>query len=166
MRIISKFLFYLSISLMISSCSINVPSEVEVEFSNLPETIDYNYDVKPILSDRCYQCHGPDEKTRKAGLRPDIEEIAFSKLQSGNQAFSSGSTYGSEAAHRILSSDPDQMMPTPESKLSLSNKEKAIILKWIEQGAIWKEHWSFLPVKKPKLPTFDPMAVIIPIIEI
>ena len=155
MRIISKFLFYLSISLMISSCSINVPSEVEVEFSNLPETIDYNYDVKPILSDRCYQCHGPDEKTRKAGLRLDIEEIAFSKLQSGNQAFSSGSTYGSEAAHRILSSDPDEMMPTPESKLSLSNKEKAIILKWIEQGAIWKEHWSFLPVKKPKLPIFE-----------
>ena len=123
---------------MISSCSINVPSEVEVEFSNLPETIDYNYDVKPILSDRCYQCHGPDEKTRKAGLRLDIEEIAFSKLQSGNQAFSSGSTYGSEAAHRILSSDPDEMMPTPESKLSLSNKEKAIILKWIEQGAFGK----------------------------
>ena len=72
MRIISKFLFYLSISLLTISCSINIPSEVEIEYSSLTETIDYNYDVKPILSDRCYQCHGPDEKTRKAGLRLDI----------------------------------------------------------------------------------------------
>ena len=150
-----KFLFFSLIPFFIISCSINIPSEVEVEYSSLPETIDYNYDVKPILADRCYHCHGPDEKTRKAGLRLDVEEVAFSKLQSGNQAFSSGSTYGSEVAHRILKTNPDERMPPLESKLSLSNKEKAIILKWIEQGAVWKEHWSFIPVKKINVPNFN-----------
>lgn len=150
-----KLLFFLLIIALIASCSINIPTEIEVEYANLPDKIDYNYDVKPILSDRCYQCHGPDQKARKAGLRLDIEEIAFSKLKSGNYAFSSGSTYGSEVAHRILSTDPDVKMPAPESKLSLTNKEKAIILKWIEQGAIWKEHWSFLPIQKTIPPAFD-----------
>ncbi|MEO2148037.1 MAG: DUF1553 domain-containing protein, partial [Flavobacteriaceae bacterium] len=147
--------FFLLLVFLITSCSINIPTEIEVEYTNLPDKIDYNYDVKPILSDRCYQCHGPDQKARKAGLRLDIEEIAFSKLKSGNYAFSSGSTYGSEVAHRILSTDPDVKMPAPESKLSLTNKEKAIILKWIEQGAIWKEHWSFLPIQKTIPPAFD-----------
>jgi len=150
-----KLLFFLLIIALIASCSINIPTEIEVEYANLPDKIDYNYDVKPILSDRCYQCHGPDQKARKAGLRLDIEEIAFSKLKSGNYAFSSGSTYGSEVAHRILSTDPDVKMPAPESKLSLTNKEKAIILKWIEQGAIWKEHWSFLPIQKTIPPAFN-----------
>ena len=126
-----KYIVFFLLLLLIESCSINIPTEIEVEYASLHETIDYNYDVKPILSDRCYQCHGPDQKARKAGLRLDIEEIAFSKLKSGNYAFSSGSTYGSEVAHRILSTDPDVKMPAPESKLSLTNKEKAIILKML-----------------------------------
>ena len=115
---------------------------------NLPDKIDFNYHVKPILSDRCYSCHGPDSKTRKAGLRLDIEEIAFSKLESGNHAFSKGDIYSSESAHRIINNDPNKQMPPPESNLSLSNREKALILKWIDQGAIWKEHWAFISPQK------------------
>jgi hypothetical protein len=127
------------------SCSIEIPEVISDEYSALPEIIDFNYHVKPILSDRCYQCHGPDENTRKAGLRLDVESIAFSKLESGKRAFSPGSLYKSESAHRILHDDPDVAMPPPEANLALTNREKAIIFKWIEQGAVWKEHWAFLP---------------------
>ena len=139
---------------LLLSCSLEVPAEISKEYSNLPEVVDFNYHVKPILSDRCYQCHGPDEKTRKAGLRLDVESIAFSKLESGKRAFSSGNLYKSESAHRIINEDPDLIMPPPEANLSLTNREKAIIFKWIEQGAEWKEHWAFLPPKKqiPKKP--------------
>jgi len=129
-------------------CTFSVPKEVEAKYSEIPEKVDFNYHVKPILSDRCYSCHGPDEKSRKAGLRLDQEKIAFMKLSSGKTAINPGSISGSEMAHRILSKDPDEVMPTPESNLSLTNTEKAILLKWIEQGAEWKEHWSFLPVKQ------------------
>ena len=135
------------------SCSLEVPNEILKEYSSLPEVVDFNYHVKPILSDRCYQCHGPDEKTRKAGLRLDVESIAFSKLNSGNRAFTSGNLYKSESAHRIIHDDPEVVMPPPEANLSLTNREKAIIFKWIEQGAEWKEHWAFLPPKKQKSKT-------------
>ena len=130
------------------SCTLTVPKEVEVKYGEIPEKIDFNYHVKPILSDRCYSCHGPDEKSRKAGLRLDQEKIAFVRLSSGKTAINPGSSGSGEMAHRILSKDPDEVMPTPESNLSLTNAEKAILLKWIEQGAEWKEHWSFLPVKQ------------------
>ncbi|MBL6692402.1 MAG: DUF1553 domain-containing protein [Flavobacteriaceae bacterium] len=130
---------------ILSSCSLEVPEEISNQYSSLPEVVDFNYHVKPILSDRCYQCHGPDEKTRKAGLRLDIESLAFSKLESGKRAFSAGNLYKSESARRILHQDPDIVMPPPEANLQLTQREKAMILKWIEQGAEWKEHWSFLP---------------------
>lgn len=129
---------------ILSSCSLEVPDEISNQYSSLPEVVDFNYHVKPILSDRCYQCHGPDEKTRKAGLRLDIESLAFSKLESGKRAFSAGNLYKSESARRILHQDPDIVMPPPEANLQLTQREKAMILKWIEQGAEWKEHWSFL----------------------
>lgn len=130
---------------LLYSCSIDVPKQVMVEFDQIDRVVDFNYDVQPILSDRCYQCHGPDENSRRAGLRLDDEKIAFSKLSSGSKALVSGSLFKSEVAHRILSNDPEEVMPTPESKLLLTNKEKAIILKWIDQGAQWKDHWAFIP---------------------
>ena len=78
----------------------------------------------------------------------DQEKTAFMKLSSGRTAIDPGSISGSEMAHQFYPDDPDEVMPTPESNLSLTNTEKAILLKWIEQGAEWKEHWSFLPVQK------------------
>jgi hypothetical protein len=140
--------FTFIILIFLFGCTLSVPKEVEVKYDEIPEKVDFNYHVKPILSDRCYSCHGPDEKSRRAGLRLDQEKNAFMKLSSGRTAIDPGSISGSEMAHRILSEDPEEVMPTPESNLSLTNTEKAILLKWIEQGAEWKEHWSFLPVQK------------------
>ena len=148
-----RLLQLLAIVLLFIQCSLNIPDAVVVEMENLPKKVDYNYHIKPILSDRCYQCHGPDEKTRKAGLRLDLEEIAFSRLKSGDKAFSKGNLYKSESLHRILSTDDEIKMPPPESNLELSSKEKAILIKWIEQGAEWKEHWSFISPKKKATPS-------------
>ena len=142
----------LSIFFLFTQCSLSIPESVVIEMANLPEKIDYNYQIKPILSDRCYQCHGPDVNTRKAGLRLDIEEVAFSRLSSGKKAFSKGNLYKSESLHRILSSDDEIKMPPPESNLELTNAEKAVIIKWVDQGAQWKEHWSFIPPKGKEIP--------------
>ena len=142
--------FCLGLIFLFCSCSLEIPETINQEMAGLPEEVDFNYHIKPILSDRCFKCHGPDEKTRKAGLRLDVETLAFAKLASGNSAFSKGSVYRSQAAHRIVSKDIDIQMPPPDSNLQLSDREKAMFLKWIEQGAKWKEHWSFTPAKKTK----------------
>lgn len=132
-----------------------MPEEVEIAYNNLPETIDFNFHVKPILSDRCYACHGPDENTRKAGLRLDIEENAFAKLSSGNYAIVSGNPGQSESVSRILNPDPEIQMPPPDSHLSLNAEEKAIIIKWIQQGANWKDHWAYIRPIKPEIPLLN-----------
>lgn len=142
----------LFLSLLQASCSISLPEEVETAYQNLPETIDFNFHIKPILSDRCYACHGPDENTRKADLRLDLEEVAFKKLESGNRAFVSGNPDKSEGLKRILSDDPEIQMPPTDSHLSLSALEKAMVVKWIEQGAEWKNHWAFTKPVKTEAP--------------
>ncbi len=141
-----------SIGFVATSCSHNIPEDMEVAYKSLPETIDFNFHVKPILSDRCYSCHGPDENARKADLRLDLEKEAFAKLGSGEHAFVSGNPGKSESIRRILSDDPDILMPPPDSHLSLTAKEKATIVKWIEQGAKWKDHWAFTKPKSPEVP--------------
>lgn len=145
----SKIISFIA-CLLTLACGQKTPEDVKAVYSNLPETIDFNFHIKPILSDRCFSCHGPDEKTRKAGLRLDLENEAFSKLESGERAFVSNKPGSSESVHRILSDDSEIQMPPPESNLSLSATEKALIIKWIEQGAIWKKHWAFAKPQKTK----------------
>ncbi|MEO1216459.1 MAG: DUF1553 domain-containing protein [Bacteroidota bacterium] len=143
----SIFLFFFS------ACGDKIPTKLVEEYSNLPESIDFNFHVRPILSDRCYSCHGPDENTREADLRLDLEEEAFKALSSGNgYALVAGKTSKSQSIARILSEDPDFQMPPPESNLVLNQREKAIIYKWIEEGAEWKDHWAFIPPEKASLP--------------
>ncbi|GJM28989.1 MAG: endo-inulinase [Cyclobacteriaceae bacterium] len=134
-------------------CGGTLPPEVALAYDNVPENIDFNFHVKPILSDRCYTCHGPDNNARKAEFRLDTESGAFSGLATGGHAFLAGNLKKSKAITRILSDDPEFMMPPPESNLHLNSREKAIIAKWVEQGAQWKDHWSFIPPVKTALPT-------------
>ncbi|HXE81018.1 MAG TPA: DUF1553 domain-containing protein, partial [Vicinamibacterales bacterium] len=126
------------------------PRAPQVE--GLPDRVDFNAHVKPILSDRCFACHGPDDRARKADLRLDIQESALSRLPSGKRAVVPGSPRRSELVRRILSSDPAVMMPAPESHLTLSDYEKALLVRWIEQGAEWKPHWAFIPPVRPEVP--------------
>jgi len=117
------------------------------DLSKLPETVDYNWHVKPILSDRCYMCHGPDDQARQANLRLDTQEGAYgvSRADSLRQIIVPGDAKSSLLVDHIVSDDPNQRMPPPESNLSLSKQEIQLIQKWIDQGATWKLHWAFTP---------------------
>ncbi|MFK7847710.1 MAG: DUF1553 domain-containing protein [Rhodothermales bacterium] len=121
--------------------------------STLPEIVDYNFHIKPILSDRCYTCHGPDENTREAGLRLDTQEGPYAALESdAGKAIVAGKPHKSALIQRVLSNDPEEVMPPPESNLSLTDYEIALLQRWIEQGAEWKRHWAFIPPEKPTRP--------------
>ncbi len=128
--------------------------------SGAPQEIDFNRQIRPLLSDRCYRCHGADEAARKAGLRLDLEPSAFAPLRSGaGVAIQPSSLEKSVLWERIQSSDPDFQMPPRESHLDLNGEEKALIGQWIEQGARWERHWAFAPVQDPAIPSLDSGAV-------
>ena len=103
--------------------------------------LDFNRDVRPILSDKCFSCHGPDEEGRKADLRLDIEEFAKDKNM---MAIVEGEPEESEIFFRIHSDDEDELMPPPEIGKPLSQKEKNIIEQWIAEGAPWADHWAYV----------------------
>ena len=139
--------------ILIIGCRPSLPDDIKFAYQDLPEKVDFNFHIKPILSDRCYKCHGPDDNARQADFRLDLEETAFAKLKkSEGSAFVHRNIGKSVAWQRITSDDPDFHMPPPESNLSLSNKEIALITKWIKQGAEWKQHWAFIPPEKPTVP--------------
>ena len=126
--------------------------------NSAPEVVSYNFHIRPILSDKCFACHGPDAKKREAGLRLDLAEAAFLPLREtkGAFAFVPGKPSESEVYRRISSQDPDYQMPTPESHLGLlSEEEIGLMKKWIEQGAKYEKHWAFVTPKKVALPEVD-----------
>ncbi|MEO5891131.1 MAG: DUF1553 domain-containing protein [Ferruginibacter sp.] len=155
MRCFNKpLLLLLLAAAQLLSCSPGLPKDVAVAYKELPDKIDYNLHVKPVLSDKCFSCHGPDKAKQKAGLRLDIASFAYAALPEspGKVAIDPGSLQGSELYHRIVSDDPEYKMPSFKSHLSLSATEKAILVKWIEQGAQYKPHWAFVAPEKPPVP--------------
>lgn len=122
--------------------------------ATLPDKVDFNFHIRPLLSDRCFTCHGPDERGRKGKLRLDTEEGARKLLDeaTGLRPFTPRSLEKSEAYQRIITTDEDNLMPPPDSNLHLSADEIALIKRWIEQGAEYQRHWSFTAVKQPEVP--------------
>ena len=116
------------------------------------EDVSFNRDVRPILSDKCFSCHGFDPKTRKANLRLDTVEGATTKIKSGH-AIVPGDLKKSEAWSRITSEEKGEVMPPPKSNKTLTKIEKEILRNWIEQGARYDQHWSFVHLKTTKAPT-------------
>ena len=124
-----------------------------INVSNMPETIDFNFHVNPILSDKCFTCHGPDDKQRKANLRLDTKEGLYQMTEDLiKRVIDKDNLEESEMLRRIFHENNSIVMPPPESNLSLSEYEKNILKNWILQGAEWKKHWSFIKPKKPELP--------------
>ncbi|MEW4531415.1 PSD1 and planctomycete cytochrome C domain-containing protein [Maioricimonas sp. JC845] len=113
--------------------------------------VSFNSDVRPLLSDRCFHCHGPDEETRATELRLDQRESITGDL-GGYRAVVPGDPAASELIKRITSDDPDLQMPPPDSKRSLSDAEIETLRQWVRQGADWEEHWSFVPPERPVPP--------------
>ncbi len=109
--------------------------------------LEYNRDIRPILADKCFACHGPDSAARKADLRLDQREVAVEMA-----AIMPGKPDESEMIRRILSTDPGERMPPAETKKSLTKEEQQKLADWIKQGAKYQLHWSFIPPKRPELP--------------
>ncbi|MBI3854160.1 MAG: PSD1 domain-containing protein [Planctomycetes bacterium] len=115
----------------------------------IPERIQFNRDIRPLLSENCVKCHGPNSNDRKGKLRLDNRDSAFAPAESGKTALVPGDLKKSELWLRISTSDPEDKMPPRKSGKKLGPREIALLKRWIEQGAEWQGHWSFLPLAKP-----------------
>jgi hypothetical protein len=123
--------------------------------ASLPDQVSYNFHIRPILSDKCFACHGPDANKREASLRLDQPESAFAPLKETKGAFAivKGKPDESELFKRITSTDPHYQMPTPESHIgALSEEQIALVKRWIQQGAKYESHWAFTPPVKASVP--------------
>ncbi|MEO6284333.1 MAG: PSD1 and planctomycete cytochrome C domain-containing protein [Dyadobacter sp.] len=140
-----------AVAFLVASC-FQKNGTLQTKSGNDP--VSYNFDIRPILSDKCYACHGPDAKKREAGLRLDVAESAYAKLKDGKGfAIFPGKPEQSEVYKRITSVDPEYQMPTPESHLGLLNEnEIGLVKKWIEQGAKYEKHWAFTAPVLPIVP--------------
>src|SRR5437867_8814514 len=114
--------------------------------------LDFNRDIRPILSDHCYACHGPDENKRKAGLRFDRPEEALKTLKSGNRAIVPGDVEKSTLVQRLTSRDPDEAMPPPDEGKPLRAEQVELLIRWVKEGAQRKNHWSLIVPERPALP--------------
>ncbi len=129
-----------------------------------PDRIEYNRDVRPVLAENCFKCHGFDKNARKAGLRLDNADGASAPDKDGIRAIVPGSLVDSDAHDRIHSSDPDDIMPPPKSERKLTERQIAILDRWIEQGAVYEPHWAYIaPVKSDPPAVVDPAFVKNPI---
>ncbi len=121
-----------------------------------PGSVQFNRDIRPLLSDNCFACHGFDAKKRKAGLRLDTAEGAFAPNKDGRVAIKPGDLAGSELWKRLQTTDPDDVMPPPETHKSLTAAQKDTLKRWIEQGASYQKHWAFEPIASPTIPPAQP----------
>ncbi|NIP98145.1 MAG: DUF1549 domain-containing protein, partial [Akkermansiaceae bacterium] len=116
------------------------------------DKVDFAREVLPVLSNNCFECHGPDAAKRKAGLRLDRRDGAVAELKSGVRGIVPGEGHASEVIRRLRSDDPDERMPPVDSGKSLTEEQVAAIEKWINEGAEWADHWAFAPVVRPPVP--------------
>ena len=123
----------------------------------IPDSVDFSLHIKPILSDRCFACHGPDKNAIEGGLSLHKAEDAYAAIGENKDRYAivPGDLNKSELVNRILSEDPNLVMPPLESNLTLSTSEKELLKKWIEQGAVYKKHWAFVPPELPSIPNID-----------
>ena len=116
------------------------------------DAVDFNRDVRPILSDRCFTCHGPDAEDRQAGLRLDLQDHATARLASGGTAVVPHDPVTSGLLARVTSTDPDVVMPPPRINKPITSAEAEVLRRWIAQGAEYRGHWAFQRVERPAVP--------------
>jgi hypothetical protein len=144
----------LTLTLMIAGC------DSKKTIAENSDSIDYNLHIRPILSDRCFKCHGPDAGQRKANLRLDTPEGAYAGLKDNpdQHGIVPGSPDQSWVYLRMASTDTSEVMPPPASNLKVTAEEVELIKKWIQQGGKYKKHWAFIPPKKTELPAVSDEA--------
>src|SRR4051794_29886581 len=116
-----------------------------------PGQVDYDRDIRPILAENCYACHGPDANARKGDLRLDRKEDAL-RERSGGSAIVPGDLDASELIQRIVDADPDHHIPPPNSGKALTANQVETLRRWVADGAKWQGHWPFLPPRRPAVP--------------
>ena len=140
----------------ISGCIVVLSFSLPTSFAG-SDRLSFDRDIRSVLSDNCFQCHGFDDGARKVDLRLDIREGATRDL-GGYAAIVPGDPEASELIRRIVTDDPDDLMPPPESHLKLTEPEKGLLQDWIEQGATYEGHWAFQALRKPDLePGLNPV---------
>lgn len=130
---------------------VSVASASKPTSASVNRTIFYNRDVRPIFSENCFACHGPDSAARKAGLRLDRFDDAIAKRK-GDPAIVPGQPDRSALVARIFATDPDDIMPPPKSHKKLTDQQKQTLKQWIVEGAEYELHWAYIPPKRPELP--------------
>lgn len=128
-----------------------IPAPAAMADEPLPKTVDFNRDIRPILSDTCFHCHGPDKAKRKADLRFDTEAGAFADL-GGHRAIEPGNLDKSEMYQRLIAQDENERMPPVKSGRKVTPRQIELIRLWIQQGAKWQKHWSLIPPVRPQVP--------------
>jgi hypothetical protein len=132
-------------------------TDTQAQDTAMPDVVDYNYHIRPIFSDRCFKCHGPDANKRKANLRLDTPEGAYAAFKDNPSmhAIVPGNPEASDVFQRLITKDTSLRMPTMSSHLTVSQHEIDLIEKWIKQGAVYKPHWAFIQPVKAALPDAD-----------
>jgi len=156
LAVIYLAIFFAGVIISFNACHNSSESTVAAE--DIPDTISYNFNIRPILSDKCFKCHGPDANKRQANLRLDIPENAYGALKDdpGKHALVPDDPGASEVYRRITTTDSGDMMPSVKSNLKpLTSFEVKLIKKWIQQGAKYEKHWAFVPPKSPAVPEVD-----------
>ncbi len=120
------------------------------------EAVSFNRDIRPIFSDTCFRCHGPDKSSRKAGLRLDLREEALKRTRSGVTPIVPGKPDESEIVRRIFATDDFEVMPPPAAHKVLTARQKDLIRRWVAEGAVYDGHWAYRPVVRPGLPAAIP----------
>lgn len=157
MTLLSKRFVFLFILSMGSIIAYTRCSDTQAQDTSMPDVVDYNYHIRPILSDRCFKCHGPDANKRKANLRLDTPEGAYAAFKDNPSmhAIVPGHPESSDAFQRLITKDTSLRMPTMSSHLTVTSHEIDLIEKWIKQGAVYKPHWAFIKPVKSALPDAD-----------
>ncbi|HCS54861.1 MAG TPA: hypothetical protein DIW81_25295, partial [Planctomycetaceae bacterium] len=127
---------------------------VQINECPAEEQIDFNQQIRPLLSDRCFACHGPDEEHREGGFRLDVQESAFGHGDSEETILVPGHPEKSLLIERITSEDSSLRMPPQHAKAQLSDQQIELIRKWVAQGANWEGHWSYQPIVRPEVPAY------------
>jgi hypothetical protein len=138
---------------------VSATAAATIATSKVAAKVDYNRDIRPILSENCYACHGPDKSNRKAKLRLDDRDVAIER-----GAFKPGQPDASELVKRIFSTDKDEMMPPPDAHKTLTATQKGLLREWIAENAKYEPHWAYAPLERPAVPrTGNPKWVTNPI---
>ena len=155
MKLIDRILFLAISGCILTGCKRSPSAATALDSALGQGRISFNTHIQPILSENCYHCHGPDSGTRepeKEPLRLDREKFAFASREDGTPVIIKGDAAASRLVRLMKSKDPDEIMPPPESHKKLSLEQIATIERWISEGAVYEEHWSFIPPKRPEIP--------------